>query len=165
MTLATLPVPSLSITVGGYLNGSLADGSTYQQERMSIYALRDGDLFFYVGRSELTLRRLEQHIGSIYDRANVSEVGWLIRDNLPNSLSWGIDLYMPQDWGCLNYDAPGAENRAIKALRPCLNVAMNPDPRSLPARYRKEEANWRKQIDGRMQTLNMDELRRKLIAR
>jgi hypothetical protein len=146
--IAALPKASLSMNVGGYINGSLNHDRSYSPLEMTVYAVRDGDLRFYVGRSELALRRLEQHIGNIYDRANVSPVGWLIRDNLPHSLMWFIDLYTPQDWDCL--DASVAERRAIEAFRPCLNKALNPDPQPIPAKYRREERRWRKQIDERL---------------
>jgi hypothetical protein len=152
--------PVMTLSVSEFLCDTLYHSLRYSTD-MSIYTLRDKDLVLYVGRSDNSRSRLLDHIGDIYERANITNVGWLVRDNLPASLGWMIDLYTAGNWGCL--DAPMAENRAIKELRPCLNVAMNPDPQPLPSRYRREERLWRKHIDSRMS--NPAELRRKMLLR
>ena len=154
-------LPSLTISVDEYLNDSLEQNARYSAERMVVYALRDGELVFYVGRTGHAVRRLSQHIGDLYDRANVSRVGWLIRDNLPDSLLWSIDLYTYADWGCLN--ATLAERRAIRTFRPCLNVAMNPEPSPLPRKYQREEMKWRKNVADR--SFSMDALQANVARR
>lgn len=114
-----------------------------------IYAIRDGDVAFYVGQSIDPFRRIGQHMG--YERRLPSELGVLILENQPESDEWTFECYglkdceqiirqsLPEIWDeearefmlrVCRVDQDKAEACMIQALKPCLNGSS-----ILPAKY------------------------------
>jgi hypothetical protein len=114
-----------------------------------IYAVRDGDIVFYVGRSVDPFRRIIQHMGC--EMQLRSELGQLILDNQPSSDEWIFECYgekdrepflrqvIPDSWSeeekeemlrICQIDIDSAERYMIRALDSFLNKS-----RALPAKY------------------------------
>ena len=69
-------------TVGQLLDGEL--DRDRETDNLIIYAVREGALVFYVGESADVIARLWSHVGQgSFGWASDSELGRLIRDNLP----------------------------------------------------------------------------------
>jgi len=59
-------------------------------EPYSIYRFRDGEFVLYVGKTNRDiLERLYEHIGMVGE----TQMTKFVEDNLPESLSWEIDLF------------------------------------------------------------------------
>src|SRR5579885_1704143 len=125
-----------------------------------LYAYRDGEVVFYVGRSQSPLDRLTEHLG-LAGSSGGSRLGNLILDHTPESLAWQMELYTFADCAPLVqqfmpamsvwYEAkraikPGydkdmadlAEQALIESLRPCLNSINRANySNPLPQKYIK----------------------------
>lgn len=124
----------MQITVGEFIDKEEWGDTTGAH---CIYVVRDGDTVFYVGQSASIIQRLWGHMGneihggwaSFGHRA--SDLGRLIRANLPQSRDWIIDLLTLKE--CKDYtvfNVPAltvdmAEVALINILHPCLNRYMN----------------------------------------
>jgi hypothetical protein len=134
-------------TVGDVINDRWPDG----WEKATLYAFRDGETIFYVGKTVDIYTRLTEHVTGEWHG------GWggyrplteLIADNLPDSLDWVIELCSTKD------DLGDAEAAMIGTMRPVLNTMHNRNGKSLPdkyktevykARQRKIEEAWRRPI-------------------
>jgi len=56
------------------------------------YVYRDGDTIFYVGKSYHPIERGLAHLGLV-GRQGTDGLGNMIKNNLPQSLEWTVDLY------------------------------------------------------------------------
>lgn len=61
-----------------------------------LYIYRDGDTILYVGKSVQPLERLLQHLGRALPYTP-DNVGRVIQENMPESLTWSVDLYTLSD--------------------------------------------------------------------
>lgn len=82
--------------------GHLLDGKLNEREdtvNCIIYMVRDGELIFYIGKSESdVITRLLSHLG--YDPwgwGGYSTLGQIIKENLPESREWQIELMSGED--------------------------------------------------------------------
>lgn len=125
--------------------GDLIDGNTDHLDTSShhLYVVRDGDVVFYVGRSQDVISRLLSHMGlGRRGKWSVSSLGALIKDNLPTSHNWAVTLLALSDCGVdpgrysyRDEDTDFAEVALIRFCKPCLNSAHNPGASALPDRY------------------------------
>jgi len=73
-----------------------------------LYLYRDGDTVLYVGKSVQPLERLLQHLGRALPYTP-DDVGYVIHENMPESLSWTIDLYtLPDCLATVKAHQPGS---------------------------------------------------------
>ena len=127
-----------------------------------LYVFRDGGTIFYVGMTTRhVLTRVLEHLGR-GDFPSYDRVHRLVKENLPQSLEWEIDLYKPRyettapaitkddierypDLAMFGESAPltyysksdieQTETELIAELRPALNVRSNRNKKPLPDRY------------------------------
>jgi hypothetical protein len=158
----------IKITITDLLNGFTEDPDA--QDLHSLYLIRDGDVVFYVGKSENVIDRLLGHLG-------LGNWGWaggsdslvrLIEANLPQSLNWQIELLTVED--CKPYITDGLQLRdpssakgitlffiwerniklceqcLIAHYHPCLNIIYNQHATPLPERYRSGKIPWEKML-------------------
>jgi hypothetical protein len=133
-------------TIGDLLDGDLLDGDL---DDHCLYLVRDCDVVFYVGQSREPVNRLWSHLGrgwGAWSQNSPSALGVLIADNLPAARSWQVEFLTPGEVSGLavkgyasDWDIDKAERSLIKEHRPCLNVANNNNPSSLPERYRRTD--------------------------
>lgn len=136
--------------------GDLLDGVELETRGHRIYLVRDNDVVFYVGKSDVgVLGRLSDHLGrGDWRPGSPSILGELILDNLPESRAWQVELFTVLDcedaiqryfphtsfkgtWYL--YASDDAEKALIWDHRPCLNTTYNYDGQRLPDRYRNKE--------------------------
>ncbi len=81
--------------------GELLDGALDKQANVSdsiVYIVREGDLVFYIGESANVIERLWSHLGQgSFGWAGDSELGRLIKDNLPAARDWQVELLTIED--------------------------------------------------------------------
>ena len=142
-----------------------------------LYLIRDGETVFYVGQSIDPITRLSDHLGTAlkFPGTGSDSLGWMIGDNLPDSLGWIFELYtladaltfikehaterrlasyqrMVQrllaeegDWGDLKETKDMAEDAMIEHFRPCLNVARVHFESPIPMRYLEKQLERNRQ--------------------
>jgi len=127
------------------INDVLADHWPPEHERANIYIFRDADVIFYVGSSPRgkVYNRVRAHIKT--KSGGHSSLHELVKNNMPDSLNWNIDLYRVKKTyirDLLGESASiiGIESNIIRRLRPVINQQFNPCPTPLPIRY---EWRWR----------------------
>jgi len=120
------------------INDVLADHWPPEHERANIYIFRDADVIFYVGSSPRgkVYNRVRAHIKT--KSGGHSSLHYLVKNNMPDSLNWNIDLYRVKK----TYvgDILSCESAIIYRLCPVINQQFNPYPTPLPIRY---ERRWR----------------------
>ena len=128
------------------INDVLADHWPPEHERANIYIFRDADVIFYVGSSPRgkVYNRVRAHIKT--KSGGHSNLHDLVKNNMPDSLNWNIDLYRAKKTyisDLLGESASiiGIESNIIRRLRPVINQQFNPCPTPLTIRY--EEWRWR----------------------
>jgi hypothetical protein len=131
-----------SLTIGDVF----ADHWPPEHERANIYIFRDADVIFYVGSSPRgkVYNRVRAHIKT--RSGGHSDLHDLVKNNMPDSLNWNIDLYRAKKTyisDLLGESASiiGIESNIIRRLHPVINQQFNPCPTPLPIRY--EEWRWR----------------------
>ncbi len=129
-----------TILVIDIMDGNLPESGWGQYH---IYVFRDGEFPLYVGKAEDNIiDRLEAHLGLTY--RSMGTVRKLVDDNLPDSLTWSIDLYSIEE--CIVFvqrhftsaqsaDVNLAERSMILEFSPPLNRQFNPEARLLPSKY------------------------------
>lgn len=125
--------------------GDINKGFKFPKELgLMLYVVADvsqnhGRCVFYVGQTRSGVsERLCRHVNT------PTKLGWLIRANWPQSLTWQVQAYEPREV------LPGgmrdkstllkAEQILIEFFCPPLNIMLNKNPRPLPTRYRKDLA-------------------------
>jgi hypothetical protein len=130
----------ITITVGDVLNGKARKGLADHY----IYVLRDGATVLYVGQTKRGIpNRILEHCGE-GSIPNLSDLGRLILENMPESHHWQVEMLTLEDCGQpstgpLNVLLNGAEQETIRRYRPCLNTANNSESTPLPPRYQRIE--------------------------
>jgi hypothetical protein len=101
-----------------------------------LYLVRDAEVVFYVGKSELAFFRIWQHILDGYKGR--STLGRFILCNWRASMSFTIELSCSRSTAFtdLHNDRSEIERALIGKHAPCFNVASNPSPTPLPGQYR-----------------------------
>jgi hypothetical protein len=67
-----------------------------KSERPPIYMVSNKTLVFYIGKSKDTVERLRGHLG-LKGTPHMTDLGRLVRDNLPQSLDWGVTFIRPEE--------------------------------------------------------------------
>jgi len=100
-----------------------------------IYLIRDDEVVFYVGKSDLAFFRIWQHIIDGYKGR--STIGRFILCNWRASMNFIIELMNSRtsQFADLENDLSAVEKSLIKKHSPCFNVVSNPKPTPLPAKY------------------------------
>jgi len=125
------------------------DSAKIAERRFTIYVVRDGDVVFYVGKSDDDcFARLRSHLGFEFrGHRSLSALGGLITRNLPESRMWCVNLYTNEETkkivpkrfyeDLVRWPTKYAEEAMIQTLEPCLNVMLNcQNQRMVPDRYR-----------------------------
>jgi hypothetical protein len=109
-----------------------------------LYLLREGEVVFYVGRSQTAFTRVWTHL---YDGfKGRSLVGRFVLLNWPRSLQFTVELMNSQDipFAALNHSVEAAEAALIERYSPCFNDMLNRTPTPLPAGYSPPTAKGRR---------------------
>jgi len=121
-----------------------------------LYLFRDEDTVFYVGHSSSPLERLRHHLSAFVTDGGSGKLGKLLREHLPESLEWTMELFMVDDCDSLvkqllpeqyeKFQQGNPEERSWTArdiaeqalilfYHPHLNTQHNPDRSPLPEKY------------------------------
>jgi hypothetical protein len=100
-----------------------------------LYLIRDEEVVFYVGKSDLAFFRIWQHILDGYKGR--STIGRFILCNWRASMNFTIELMNSHtsQFTNLENDLGAVEKSLIIKHSPCFNVVSNPTPTPLPERY------------------------------
>jgi hypothetical protein len=100
-----------------------------------LYLIRDEEVVFYIGKSDLAFFRIWQHILDGYKGR--STIGRFILCNWRASMNFTIELMCSRSrqFTDLENDLSAIERSLIPKLSPCFNVVSNPKPTPLPAKY------------------------------
>ncbi len=82
----------LTLTLEQALDDKLVDMSSHY-----LYIYRDREVIFYVGQANRPRLRLYEHLGIRGARGGGDNVGQIMHDNHPASLSWTVELYTLAD--------------------------------------------------------------------
>jgi len=108
-----------------------------------LYIIRDDDVAFYVGQSDLAFRRVWAHLeGGFKGR---STVGRFVLLNWPAALQFTVALLSSaaEQFAPLGDTRDAAEQHLLETLAPCFNAALNRAPTPLPRRYTPPDARVR----------------------
>ena len=119
-----------SLTIGDVF----ADQWPPEHKHANIYIFRDEDVILYVGSSTNVYNRVRAHIGIKMRNSGNFKLYVLIKNNLPDSRSWNIDLYRVKSTNV--GDLVRGEMKIIQRLCPIINVHGNPCPMPLSTRYK-----------------------------
>jgi hypothetical protein len=100
-----------------------------------LYLVRDEEVVFYIGKSDIAFFRIWQHILDGYKGR--STIGRFILCNWRASMNFTIELMNSRSsqFADLENDLSAIERSLIIKLTPCFNVVSNPTPSSLPVKY------------------------------
>ncbi len=100
-----------------------------------LYLIRDDQVVFYVGKSELAFFRIWQHILDGYKGR--STIGRFILCNWRESMNFTIELMNSRSsqFTDLDNDLSAIECSLIARYSPCFNIVSNPKPTPLPDQY------------------------------
>ena len=110
---------------------------------LDLYIIRDDEVVFYVGQSQLAFSRVWEHLlGGFKGHSLVGRFVW---SNWPTSVRFTIDLLSSQSepFKAVGYNVDAAEQLLIRQRSPCFNVAHNKQPTPIPSRYRPANARLR----------------------
>lgn len=114
-----------------------------------LYLVSDKDVHFYAGRSLDPINRIHQHLaipGNSRPHMHSSALGYLIKDNMPESYDWTVTFFAIEDFQM--YDVPlhnrdyvinNLETALIQVMKPCLNAMKRNYHNPLPDRYEKQK--------------------------
>ena len=117
---------------------------------LDLYLLRDEDVVFYAGQSQLAYARVWEHLLSGFKGHSI--VGRFVWCNWPKSMSFTVELLSSQSgqFGVVGNDLSASERLLIQRWSPCFNISQNSQPTSLPSCYLPPNAPFR-----RRKSLNM----------
>jgi len=131
------PIDDLAEFVASITIGDIFDNRwpfKTNRANANIYIFRDKDIILYVGSSNNVYQRIRAHLGIKMRNSGNFKLYVLIKNNLPNSRNWNIDLYRVNSTKV--GDLVRSEMQIIKRLRPIINKHGNPCPMPLPIRYK-----------------------------
>lgn len=113
----------------------LIDQCPDEWRSFDLYVVRDHEVTFYVGQSQLAFDRVWRHLLDGFKGRSVA--GRFVLCNWPISLRFIIELLdsNSQHFAHVGNDLNAAERWLIEQSAPCLNAALNRHPTPLPARY------------------------------
>lgn len=109
-----------------------------------LYLFRDGEVVFYVGRSQTAFTRVWTHL---YDGfKGRSLVGRFVLMNWPRALQFTVELRCSKDeqFSALGHSVEAAEAALIEQYAPCFNEVLNRAPTLLPVSYNPPTAKGRR---------------------
>jgi hypothetical protein len=100
-----------------------------------LYLIRDDQVVFYIGKSDLAFFRIWQHILDGYKGR--STIGRFILCNWRESMNFNIELMNSHAsrFADLDNDLSAIERSLIGKYSPCFNIVSNPKPTPLPMKY------------------------------
>lgn len=112
-------------------------------KELDLYILRDDDVVFYVGQSQLAFARVWEHLLSGFKGHSI--VGRFVWSNWPVSMRFTIELLSSQSeqFKIIGHDVNAAEQLLIQQGSPCFNVTHNRRPTPIPPTYRPANAKLR----------------------
>jgi len=104
-------------------------------KRLDLYLIRDLETIFYVGQSYCAFARVWEHLMSGFKGHSIP--GRFIWCNWPAAMHFTVELMTSQDeaFTCLSNNLDAAEHLLIRQYSPVFNVALNEEPRPVPAGY------------------------------
>ena len=116
-------------------NSSPSKPARRRGEAFDLYLIRDEEVVFYVGKSDLAFFRIWQHILDGYKGR--STIGRFILCNWRASMNFTIELMNSRtsQFADLENDLSAIEKSLIIKHSPCFNVVSNPTPTPLPEKY------------------------------
>ena len=119
----------------------LANGPNwFKDEEPHVYIVCDGDIVFYVGRSDSIVNRILAHLSDMPTGGPDSILGQFIEANFPNSESWQVEVWTLEDCRPLvtqifptlqRWGIDIAEQAVIRYFCPFFNRTGNPEAQSL----------------------------------
>lgn len=109
-----------------------------------LYLFREGEMVFYVGRSQTAFTRVWTHL---YDGfKGRSLVGRFVLMNWPRALQFTVELRYSADesFAALGHSVEAAESALIEEYAPCFNEMLNRTPTPLPNGYNLPTAKGRR---------------------
>jgi len=125
------------LTMQKFINGD------YTEKGESLYMVRDGETLLYIGISKANIaNRWLGYRGHVYRNHNgeltgTSTIGQVVADNMPESLTWTMELWTVND--CIAYlddktpksrELESLERSLIQELTPLFNTVHNRTPQS-----------------------------------
>ncbi len=113
-------------------------------QSLDLYLLRDAEVVFYVGQSQLAFGRVWEHLLGGYK--GHSMVGRFVWVNWPASMNFSLELFSSQaeSFAAVGNEVSAAERWLIQRWAPCFNVALNSQPHALPQVYLPANAPFRR---------------------
>ncbi len=111
---------------------------------LDLYLLRNEEVVFYVGQSQLAFARVWAHLLGGFKGHSIT--GRFIWVNWPKSMKFMIDLLSSQDaqFHSVGHDRDAAEQWLIQQHSPCFNVSHNVQPTAVPPTYFPPNAKFRR---------------------
>jgi hypothetical protein len=102
---------------------------------LDLYLIRDSQVVFYVGQSELAFERVWRHLRDGYKGR--STIGRFILRNWRTSMNFAIELSssLSAAFSDVANSRDAAERYLIEKYAPCFNVSLNRQPTPLPEHY------------------------------
>jgi hypothetical protein len=102
---------------------------------LDLYVIRDAEVVFYVGQSDLAFERVWRHLRDGYKGR--STVGRFILCNWRTSMNFAVELLssLSLAFTALGNDRDAAERYLIEQYAPCFNTSLNRQPTPLPEQY------------------------------
>lgn len=109
-----------------------------------LYLIRDEQVAFYAGQSQLAFARVWEHLLSGFKGHSI--VGRFVWVNWPRSMNFTIELFNSQSeqFGIAGNDLNTSESLLIERWSPCFNVSQNSQPTPLPNSYLPPNAPFRR---------------------
>ncbi len=109
-----------------------------------LYLIRDEDVVFYVGQSQLAFTRVWDHLMSGFHGHSI--IGRFIWCNWPASMNFTIELLSSRagQFHTVGNDINASERMLIQSSSPCFNISLNGKPTPLPESYLPPNAPFRK---------------------
>lgn len=109
-----------------------------------LYLVRDKDVVFYVGQSQLAFARVWEHLLSGFK--GHSMVGRFVWCNWPGSMNFSIELLSSrsEQFAEVANELNASERLLIQHWSPCFNISLNSQPTSVPVSYLPPNAPFRR---------------------
>lgn len=135
------PPDSVTLSLKRFL---LVETCPADWKNLDLYIVRDAQVTFYVGQSQLAFARLWEHLlGGFKGHSMLGRFLWC---NWPVSMNFTLELWSSAAarFAVVAHDLNAAERLLIQQLTPCFNIALNTSPTPLPNIYLPPFAPFRR---------------------